>query len=116
MENVIYNELLSRGCNVDVGVVEIPITENGVTVERLHEIDFVVNVGAGKVYIQSAFDIPNEAKRAQETLSLRKSGDFFRKIVVTSGSRPPLSDDDGIVFVGVIPFLLDPSILLGGVS
>lgn len=116
MENVIYNELLSRGCNVDVGVVEIPITENGVTVERLHEIDFVVNVGAGKVYIQSAFDIPNEAKRAQETLSLRKSGDFFRKIVVTSGSRPPLADDDGIVFVGVIPFLLDPSILLGGVS
>ena len=73
----------------------------------------MVNLGMKKVYVQSAFRIPDEAKREQETKSLKWSGDFFRKIVVTSGSRRSLVDDDGIVHVGVIPFLLDPSILDG---
>ena len=72
---------------------------------------FVVNLGMKKVYVQSAFRIPNEEKMRQETASLRKSGDFFKKIVVTSGSRRALTDDCGIVHVGVIPFLLEPSIL-----
>ena len=111
MENAIYNELVRRGCNVDVGVVEQFGKENGKTVKRQYEIDFVVNLGMKKVYIQSAFRIPNEEKMQQETASLRKSGDFFKKIVVTSGSRRALTDDYGIVHVGVIPFLLDPSIL-----
>ena len=111
MENAIYNELVRRGCNVDVGVVEQFGKENGKTVKRQYEIDFVVNLGMKKVYIQSAFRIPNEEKMRQETASLRKSGDFFKKIVVTSGSRRALTDDCGIVHVGVIPFLLEPSIL-----
>ena len=111
MENAIYNELVRRGCNVDVGVVEQFGKENGKTVKRQYEIDFVVNFGMKKVYIQSAFRIPNEEKMRQETASLRKSGDFFKKIVVTSGSRRALTDDCGIVHVGVIPFLLEPSIL-----
>ena len=64
-----------------------------------------------KVYIQSAFRIPDEEKREQEKNSLKWSGDFFRKIVVTAGTRRPLADEDGIIYVGVIPFLLDPSIL-----
>lgn len=66
-----------------------------------------------KVYVQSAFRIADEEKREQETKSLKWSGDFFRKIVVTSGTRRPLQDDDGIVYVGAIPFLLEPSILEG---
>lgn len=111
MENAIYNELIRRGYNVDVGVVEHFCKEDGKTVRKQYEIDFVVNLGMKKVYVQSAFRIPNEEKREQEKKSLKWSGDFFRKIVVTAGSRRPLADEDGIVHVGVIPFLLDPSIL-----
>jgi len=113
MENAIYNELIRRGYNVDVGVVEHFSKEDGKTVRRQCEIDFVVNLGMTKVYVQSAFRVPDEKKRDQEKRSLKWSGDFFRKIVVTSGSRRPLADEDGIVHVGVIPFLLDPSILEG---
>ena len=113
MENAIYNELIRRGYNVDVGVVEHFCKEDGKTVRKLYDIDFVVNLGMKKVYVQSAFRIPNEEKREQEKKSLKWSGDFFRKIVVTAGSRRPLADEDGIVHVGVIPFLLDPSILEG---
>lgn len=113
MENAIYNELIRRGYNVDVGVVEHYGKENGKTVRRQCEIDFVVNLGMKKVYVQSAFRISDDKKREQETKSLKWSGDFFRKIVVTSGTRRPLLDEDGIVYVGVIPFLLEPSILDG---
>lgn len=113
MENAIYNELVSRGCSVDVGVVEYVTRVNGKQEKRQAEIDFIVNLGTAKVYVQSAFAIPDAEKRGQETVSLVKSGDFFRKIVVVSGFREPTSDESGIVYVGVIPFLLDPSILLG---
>lgn len=113
MENAIYNELIRRGCNVDVGVVEHFSKDDGKTVRKQYEIDFVVNLGTKRVYVQSAFKIPNEEKLEQEKKSLKGSGDFFRKIVVTAGARRPLADEDGIVHVGVIPFLLDPSILMG---
>lgn len=114
MENAIYEELVLRGCNVDVGVVETVVKDkNGKSVRSNTEIDFVVNTGTRKVYVQSAFAIPDEAKREQETFSLRHTGDFFRKIVVTDGFQSPLAGEDGIVTVGVIPFLLDPGILLG---
>ena len=113
MENVIYNELIARGCSVDVGVVPIVRRIDGQMTHRQHEIDFVVNHGLKKIYVQSAFAIPDEDKRAQETLPLLNTGDFFRKIVVTSGFRPATSDEQGIVYVGIIPFLLDSSILLG---
>ena len=113
MENAIYNELIRRGYNVDVGVVEHFGKVAGKTVKRQYEIDFVVNLGLKKVYVQSAFRIPDEEKRLQETAGFRRSGDFFRKIVVTSGARRPLSDENGVVYVGVIPFLLDPALLEG---
>ena len=113
MENAIYNELIRRGYNVDVGVVEHFGKVDGKTVKRQYEIDFVVNLGLKKVYVQSAFRIPDEEKRLQETAAFRRSGDFFRKIVVTSGARRPLSDENGVVYVGVIPFLLDPALLEG---
>ena len=112
MENAIYNELLRRGYGVDVGVVEtVGKDKNGKSVKKRSEIDFVVNLGQTKVYIQSAFAIPDQAKREQETYSLRHSGDFFKKIVVENGVAMPRTDDNGIVYVGVIPFLLHPDIL-----
>lgn len=113
MENAIYNELVRRGCNVDVGVVNVEKMVNGKRDYRALEIDFIVNLGTKKIYVQSAFSIPDEVKWRQETLSLRQSGDFFRKIVVQDGFQPPLADEDGIVRVGVIPFVLDPTILIG---
>ena len=113
MENAIYNDLIRRGYNVDVGVVEHFGKMNGKTVKRQYEIDFVVNLGLKKVYVQSAFRIPDEGKKVQETAAFRKSGDFFRKIIVMGGTRRPLVDENGIVYVGVIPFLLDQSLLEG---
>ena len=70
---------------------------------------FVVNLGTRKVYIQSAFRIDDAEKRRQEILPLLKSGDFFKKIVVTAGSARPYMDENGIQYVGIIPFLLDES-------
>jgi len=111
MENVIYNELKARGCLVDVGVVEIVHYEGGKPVPRQHEIDFVVNRGNGKAYIQSAWRLPTEEKRDQELKPLRRSGDFFAKVIVTDGYQPPMKSADGIIHVGIIPFLRDESIL-----
>jgi predicted AAA+ superfamily ATPase len=103
MENVIFNELNARGCQVDVGVVAVS--------GRQHEIDFVVNRAPGKLYIQVALELPNPEKREQELLPLRKCDDFFRKMMIVSGYAPPRFTHDGILEVGVIPFLLDKKIL-----
>ena len=112
MENVIYNELVRRGCAVDVGVVPIvSVNSDGRQELRYHEIDFVVNRAPGKLYIQSAFAMPTQDKRDQELLPLRRSGDFFRKMVVTAGYSSPRVSEEGIIHVGIIPFLLDASIL-----
>ena len=112
MENVIYNELVRRGHTVDVGVVPIvAVNSDGRKEMRLYEIDFVVNCPPRKLYIQSSFSIPTREKSDQELLPLRKSGDFFGKMVVTSGYSSPRISEEGIVQVGVIPFLLDSTIL-----
>ena len=116
MENVIYNELVARGYAVDVGVVEVDVKKDGKTTRKQLEIDFVVNTGFNKIYIQSAYALPDQVKRDQETLSLRKSGDFFKKIVVTAANVPAFEGDDGITYIGVIPFLLDRAFLDGAVS
>jgi len=113
MENVVYNELIRRGYSVDVGVVEVSTREGCKLVKRQYEIDFIVNLGLRKIYVQSAFSIPDDNKRDQETYSLRKSGDFFRKVVVTGGGHRPMEGENGIVFTGVIPFLLDETVLTG---
>ena len=107
MENLIYNELIRRGYSVDVGVVEISRIVDGKRTQSQYEIDFVVNVGSDKVYIQSALNIDTPEKKDQETFSLRNSGDFFRKIVVLDGNRKSWTDDDGVMYIGVIPFLLE---------
>ena len=111
MENVVYTELRRRGFSVDVGVVDVQATEAGRRVFRQHEIDFVINDPAGKLYVQSAFNIDDPARRAAETISLKKTGDSFRKLVVTDGNRRLSTDEDGISYVGIIPFLLDEAIL-----
>lgn len=112
MENVIYIELLRRGYSVDVGVVDV-VTRNrdGKQVRRQHEIDFVVNSTSGKAYIQSAFSLDDDGKAEQEKNSLRHSGDFFTKLIVTSGHEQLWTDEEGISHVGVIPFLLNEEIL-----
>ncbi len=112
MGNVIYNELVRRGHTVDVGVVPIAaVNSEGRKETRQYEIDFVVNRPPRKLYIQSAFSMPDQEKMDQELLPLRKSGDFFGKMVITSGYSSPRISEEGIVHVGVILFLLNPSIL-----
>lgn len=111
MENAVYTELRRRGYSVDVGVVDVQTTENGKRIFCQHEIDFILNNPAGKIYIQSAFNIDDPIRRASETISLMKTGDSFRKLIVTNGNRRLSTDDNGISYVGVIPFMLDDTIL-----
>ena len=107
MENLIFIELVRRGYGVDVGVVELTIVKDGKRQQSQYEIDFIVNTGREKVYIQSALNVDSEAKKHQETFSLKNSGDFFRKMVILDGNAKAWTDDDGIMYVGVIPFLLE---------
>lgn len=107
MENLLYNELIHRGYRVDIGVVEVQRMNNGIRNKGQYEIDFVVNLGNEKVYIQSALNVSSPEKKAQETFSLHNTGDFFRKIVVLDGNQKMWVDEDGIIYVGVIPFLLN---------
>lgn len=112
MENAIYNELIRRDYAVDVGVVEMFTTMNGKRCRKRYEVDFVVNNGNMRFYIQSAWDIPDNEKREQETFSLRHIGDNFRKVVVTGNPyEKPWTDRSGITFMGIVPFLLDPKSL-----
>lgn len=107
MENIIFLELIRRGYNVDVGVVELTRVIDGKRQQSQYEIDFIVNKGNDKIYIQSALNVDTVEKRNQETFSLKNSGDFFRKIVILDGNAKTWTDEDGIIYVGVIPFLLD---------
>ena len=111
MENMIFIELLRRGYSVDVGVVEVTIVKDGKKQQSQYEIDFIVNTGREKVYIQSALNVDTEAKRNQETFSMKNSGDFFRKIVILDGNTKAWTDEDGIIYIGVIPFLLEENSL-----
>ena len=109
MENAIYNELIRRGYAVDVGVAIVETAHSNVREKRQYEIDFVVNKFSERIYIQSAWMIPDEEKRRQETFSLRHTGDSFRKIVVTGDPyEKPWMDESGITFMGIVPFLLNP--------
>lgn len=108
MENVIYNELRMRGYRVDVGVV--PVTEKnkeGKTVRKQLEVDFICNLGSMKYYIQSAFSIPDEEKRAQEIRPFKKIDDSFKKIVITKDIVPAYYDENGILTMNIYDFLMD---------
>ena len=112
MENVIYNELCMRGYNVDVGVVTVSEKNaEGISRRKQLEVDFVCNMDSDRIYIQSAYSMPDEEKRAQEVQSFRKIDDSFRKIIVTKDIVIPYYDDYGILTVSIYDFLLDPQIL-----
>ena len=111
MENVIFNELKVRGYSVDVGVVESKETIEGKRKLKQLEIDFVANKGSKKYYIQSAYEMPTEEKLRQEKRSLIKVGDSFKKIVVVKDNIRPQTDEEGIVTMGLINFLLDQNSL-----
>ena len=112
MENVLYNDLIRRGFDVDVGVVEQNIRENsGKKIRRQLEIDFVVNRGDERYYIQSALSIGDPDKKEQEIASLIRIPDSFKKIVVVKDYIKPWCDESGIQYVGVEDFLLDESFI-----
>ena len=107
MENIIYNELRSRGYSVDVGIVEKrELDENGKKLKKQMEIDFVANLGSKRYYIQSAFSIPTEEKRRQEKASLVNVNDSFKKIIVVKDVVNVTRDEDGIVTMSIYDFLL----------
>ena len=112
MENLIYNELRLRGMSVDVGVVVVNTKdENGVSQRKQLEVDFVCNQGSQRYYIQSALRLPTERKREQELGSLKHIGDNFRKYVITEGLISRYQDDNGITFMNIYEFLLNPNSL-----
>lgn len=107
MENVIYNELISRGYNVDVGVVPIREHCDGKFVRKHLEIDFVANMGSKRYYIQSAFHIPDAEKERQEKASLDKVSDSFKKIVIVKDIVAVTRDEKGITTMSLYDFLLN---------
>jgi predicted AAA+ superfamily ATPase len=112
MENVIYNELRIRGFQVDVGVVEHRTTDkDGKTIRKQYEVDFVANQGSQRYYIQSAFMMPTDAKERQESSSLLNIDDSLKKIIIVKDHIKPKRNEDGIITIGLIDFLLNPNSL-----
>ena len=112
MENVLYNDLIRRGMNVDVGVVEYNTKDaNGKKIRKQLEVDFVVNQGGKRFYIQSALSIADPEKKEQEIESLKRIPDSFSKIVVVRDYLKPWQDENGITYVGIEQFLLNEDLL-----
>ena len=107
MENIIYNELITRGYRVDVGMVEIrkPNKEGKWTRTQL-EVDFIANLGSKKYYVQSALSIPNREKEIQESRSLMGINDSFKKIIIVKDHIMPRRNQEGILTIGLFDFLL----------
>ena len=112
MENVLYNDLIRRGMDVDVGVVEYNTKDSaGKKIRKQLEVDFVVNKGEKRFYIQSALSIAEPEKKEQEIASLKRIPDSFSKTVVVRDYLKPWQDENGIVYLGIEQFLLDEDIL-----
>lgn len=111
MENIIYNELRSRGYLVDVGMIESRETDEGKSKYVQHEVDFIATDGIDKFYIQSSYSLYSEEKKEQELKSLKKIGDSFQKIVIVGDDIVTYKNEDGIIFMGLYQFLLNCSIL-----
>lgn len=107
MENVIYNELRLRGFFVDVGMVEARTAKE----RKQLEVDFVANMADRRYYIQSAFAMPDDAKREQECASLKRIDDSFKKIIIMRDDIKPYHDNNGFYIVGLIDFLLKPDLM-----
>lgn len=104
MENVIYNELCIRGFSVDVGEVKILTPERE---QKSVEVDFVVNRGSNRYYIQSAWAMPSEEKRRQEIRPLQRIRDDFRKILIVNDMMPSHQSEEGITVISLYDFLLN---------
>ena len=112
MENLVYNELVRRGFSVDVGRVTVyGKNKEGKTERRDLEVDFVCNEGYRRWYIQSAWRMDDEDKRTQETESLRRIDDSFRKIIIVGDRQPRYQDENGILYLSLFDFLLDENSL-----
>ena len=112
MENIVYNELLIRGYNVDVGMMDAyEKNKEGKRVRKQLEVDFVVNQGSQRYYIQVVYDLSSEQKQEQEFHSLRNIPDSFKKIIIVNGSKKPWRNDEGFVIMGMKYFLLNPDSL-----
>lgn len=112
MENILYNELVIRGFNVDVGVVEKHTkNNNGQNTIKLLEVDFVCNKGSNRYYIQSAYSIPDATKMAQEQESLNKINDSFKKVIVVQDNIEPYHNEKGYLVINILDFLLNPNSL-----
>ena len=108
MENIVYNELLVRGYNVDMGIVDVfAKNSDGKRVHKQLEVDFVVNQGSQRYYIQVAYDMTSEEKQIQELNSLRNIPDSFKKIVIVNGTKKPWRNEEGFVIMGMKYFLLN---------
>jgi predicted AAA+ superfamily ATPase len=107
MENIIYNELISRGYSVDVGMVEIrkPDKDGKWTRNQL-EVDFIANLGSKKYYVQSALSIPDREKEIQESRSLTSINDSFKKVIIVKDYIMPRRNEEGILTIGLFDFLL----------
>ena len=112
MENIIYNELIARGFNVDVGIVTVSQKDkNSSLVRKQLEVDFVCNKGSKRYYVQSAFAIPDSEKMRQESNSLLRIDDSFKKIIVIKDAPAPTYIEDGILVIGAYDFLLNENSL-----
>lgn len=108
MENILYNELKARGFNIDVGVVPVRWKDSGGSMRQsMLEVDFVVNKGEKRYYIQSALTVGEEEKRLQEVNSLNRIDDSFAKIVIVKDDRLPWTDERGVRYVNIEDFLLE---------
>lgn len=107
MENVIYNELRLRGFCVDVGMVEARTAKE----RKQLEVDFVANMADRRYYIQSAFAMPDDDKREQESASLKRIDDSFKKIIIMRDDIKPYHDNNGFYIVGLMDFLLKPDLI-----
>lgn len=111
MENVIYLELKRRGYNVDVGVIETVERQKNNFLYKQLEVDFIANKGNNKIYIQSAFAIPNDEKKKQEERALLKINDSFKKVIIVKDYIKRTRDENGIITMSVFDFLLDTNSL-----
>lgn len=108
MENIIFNELLSRDFNVDIGLVVVSQKDNdGRLIRKQLEVDFVCNKGSKRYYVQSAFAIPDTEKMQQESNSLLRIDDSFKKIIVVKDTPAPWYTENGILVIGIYDFLLN---------
>ena len=112
MENIIYNDLRIRGCETDIGIVyATEKNKSGQSIQIAREIDFIATRGGKKTYIQSAYALETEEKTITENKPFGLTGDSFPKIIVRHDIRKRWYDEKGVLNIGILDFLLDPTIV-----